>query len=151
MAGNSISFVRCVFLLSFLFLSVSASTTEMTVCGRGFYGSNGYAPCKPCPKGRYGLLSGMDSAVCSGACPTGKYNDKLGMISDDDCKPCPPNTYSAATALTDESLCTACAVGKYNPYFGSSASSACVSCDDGYMGWECMEAEDLTVQGVVVN
>ena len=140
-----------VFALMLLVLLVGlgdASTTEKTLCGRGYWGTDGYAPCSPCPKGRYGLVSGMTSSDCSAACPAGKWSNKWGQMSEDSCRDCPRNSYSTSTGNTNEH-CTACTAGKFSTGTGMSTSGACTLCETGYVDNYCIFDETLAGKGAL--
>ena len=142
------SFNATIGLLVLLASLIDASTTEKTICGRGYWGTNGYAPCSPCPKGRYGLISGMTSSTCSAACPDGKWSDRWAAISEDECRDCPRNSYSTSTGTTDEH-CTPCANGKFSTETGMSSAGACITCETGYLDNKCIFDETLAGKGTL--
>ena len=137
-----------VVLLACLLGIIFASTTEKTICSRGYWGEDGYAPCSPCPKGRYGLVSGMTSSLCSAACPAGKWSNKWAAVSEDDCRDCPRNSYSTSIGTTSEH-CTACAFGKFSTGTGMSTSGACQPCETGYLDNYCIFDETLAGKGTL--
>jgi hypothetical protein len=59
-------------------------------------------------------------------CPTGTYNMKTGMGSQDSCLLCPKGSY-----CTSSTSITPCPLGSYNPNTGSSTSDACMRCPSG--------------------
>lgn len=141
--------VLCLLVLSAI--RIEGSSKDLTsdkVCPRGFFGNNGVRPCTPCPKGYYGLESGLSSDLCSAACPTGRYNDKVGAISQDDCRECPRNSYSSSTGTTSQH-CTPCDAGKFHTSTGQVSASACLTCEPGYLDNACQFEETLEMQGLV--
>ena len=120
------------FTIIFSFVTIVISVID---CGRGFYKDGD--SCIPCPRGTYGLTSGLPSSDCSALCPLGKYGEKLAAISEDDCTLCPPGTYGNQVGLTTSRCSGRCNPGKYSSLAGQTSISACVNCPPGYRGNQC--------------
>ncbi len=116
------------------------------MCPRGSFGPGGYAPCTPCPPGRFGSTSlqasckscpagrfgsssGTTTALCSGPCAAG-YSCPVGSANMT-AYACPAGTYSPPGA----GVCTPCPAGRFGSIVGAANSSAgCAgSCEAGYM------------------
>mmetsp|Transcript_33776 Transcript_33776/g.34413 ORF Transcript_33776/g.34413 Transcript_33776/m.34413 type:complete len:140 (-) Transcript_33776:182-601(-) len=109
-------------------------------CPRGFYqpeGTSRIEVCEPCPRGHFGATKDLNTAFCSGKCPIGTYNDRLGAISDEDCQLCPPGTWGNTKGLTTRKCSGACPFGTYSSVWGLNSSTGCLTCPTGYKGWQC--------------
>jgi len=109
-------------------------------CPRGFYqpqGTSRVEECQPCPRGTFGLTKDLASPSCSGYCPVGTYNDRLGAISAEDCLKCPPGTWGNTEGLTSRKCSGSCRIGTYSPEWGMNSSKGCLSCPPNYHGWQC--------------
>ena len=58
----------------------SVSPTQ-AVCPVGRYSLGGAGLCPGCPMGRYGNVTGLSTAQCSGLCPAGRYGATPGVVS----------------------------------------------------------------------
>ncbi len=113
-------------------------------CPRGYYQDESTNPvllntneCIPCPRGRFGLQSGVKGAACSGGCPVGRYGTKLASESEDDCILCPPGTYGSRLGLSTPTCTAQCPPGKYSRISGATVRSSCIDCDPSYRGNQC--------------
>lgn len=109
-------------------------------CPRGFYQPQGTLreeECQPCPRGTYGLTKDLINPACSGKCPIGTYNDRLGAISDEDCLKCPPGTWGDKKGLTSRKCSGFCPMRTYSPEWGMNSSKGCLPCPLNYHGWQC--------------
>lgn len=93
--------------------------------------------CIFCPRGRYGSTTRLESKQCTAACPTGRYNDRLGATSVKDCRLCPTGKFGATQGLTTPKCSGTCSAGKYSGKTGVSRASDCKDCPVGYRGWQC--------------
>jgi hypothetical protein len=120
-------------------------------------------PCKLCPLGKYYITNFVPNTtdvaasmfVCTGSCPTGKYNDELGIyttvvtpahlvavtgsgdaVIDVPCKVCGPGLYNSNNHLTQQTselaACKMCGLGKYNDINAQATESVgCKLCGQG--------------------
>ena len=75
-----------------------------------------------CPAGRYGSVSGLSDAACSGECEQGYYCE-AGSVSAK-AAACAEGTYGGAAGLVAQAECTVCPVGTYC-FAGSTAPTSC--------------------------
>jgi hypothetical protein len=114
------------------------------MCPRGSFGPAGYAPCSPCPPGRFsntslvemceacpagrfgsgGNLNSSCSGPCSAgyACPEGSGNSTASA--------CPTGTYSLAAA----SVCALCTVGRFGDATAVGSADCSGLCPGGRFG-----------------
>jgi serine/threonine protein kinase len=67
---------------------------------------------------------------CSGRCPSGRYSEKVGLVSSDECTKCPIDTYSEQTGASTDT---------------------CKTCPDGYNGNAAVGATQCELIPVVVQ
>ena len=81
-----------------------------TICPQGRYSLGGpySTDCSNCPSGRYGNASGLQSPLCSGACPPGQYGDMQAAAA---CSDCPPGRFGNTTGQTAATCTAACPPG----------------------------------------
>jgi hypothetical protein len=79
-----------------------------TMCPRGRFGTGGYAPCAPCPPGRFGNTSLLEACE---VCPAGRYGS--GGNTNASCTgPCAPGF--ACPVGSPNATAAACPPGKYS-------------------------------------
>ena len=93
-----------------------------------FTGSKGSFEQSKCPKGKYGRSS---SRIACDDCPTGRYNDELGIVDSGECKDCIAGTYNDARGLSSISQCKKCGVGRYSATKGNVVIDQCLKCRPG--------------------
>jgi hypothetical protein len=114
------------------------------MCPRGSTGPGGYAPCTPCPAGRFGATSlleaceacpagrfgtgGGTNASCSGPCSAG-FACSAGS-ADSTVSTCPAGTFSLAGA----GACSDCAAGRFGNTSGLGTSDCSGLCPGGRFG-----------------
>merc|ERR1719353_2785217 len=75
-----------------------------------------------CPAGRYGSVTGLTDASCSGECAQGYYCE-AGSVSAK-AAACAEGSYGGATGLEAQAECTVCPAGTYC-FAGSTAATSC--------------------------
>lgn len=88
---------------------------EQHPCGFGTYCIDGRR--YPCPAGRYGNVTHMSNAECSGLCPLGQYC-LLGSVLPIDC---PAGRYGKDVGLVDSNCSGACQPGYWCPVRSTSS------------------------------
>ena len=127
-------------------------------CPRGSYCVAGMPQPTDCPTGRYGNVTGLSDASCSGECTQGYYCEP-GSVSAK-AAACAEGSYGAAVGLEAQANCTACPAGTYcfagstaatncskGTYAAAEGSQLCNACPEGkYQGEEgasaCNECDD---------
>eukprot|EP00964_Phaeocystis_antarctica_P001483 scaffold788_cov74-Phaeocystis_antarctica.AAC.2 len=100
----------------------AGGTSEPRMCARGGYCvANVYQPTY-CPAGRYGSVTGLSNASCSGECAQGYYCE-AGSVSAK-AAACAAGTYGDAAGLVAQVNCTTCPVG-HDCREGAAAPSPC--------------------------
>jgi hypothetical protein len=92
-------------------------------CPEGHY-CNGSGVATPCPRGRFGGVTGLTDALCSGVCSDGVLCEAGSKNANG--IPCPAGFHCSA------GLSTPCPGGTYNPDQGGSAALVCIPCPAGY-------------------
>ena len=93
--------------------------------------------CRECPRGRYGSTEGLTTALCTSACPVGRYRDKPGATSQEDCLLCPPGVYGNSRGLKTKQCTASCPDGTYSNVWELTDQQDCIDCPTGYRGWQC--------------
>ena len=108
-----------------------AGSTNATavLCPAGTYSDNNTFACLFCPAGRFGVLEGMTSSLCSGSCAPGRFG--LAGANNSQCTgPCEAGCYCPAGSNT---TCPAvCPLGSYSE--GGAVDANCTPCPAGKYG-----------------
>jgi hypothetical protein len=110
------------------------------MCPRGTSGPGGYAPCTPCPAGRYNNDSMQSSCI---ACSAGRYGAAPGAVNVTSgcagaCSPgymCPPGSASSTAVACPAgyfsgpgaSTCSPCVAGTFTSRTGQASCTTCPS------------------------
>jgi hypothetical protein len=117
---------------------------QNTMCPRGSFGPGGYAPCSPCPPGRFGNTSLLE--VCGGVCPAGRFGS--GGSTNESCSgPCAAGFACAAGSAN--ATAAACLAGKYSLAGAGACSDALVpyTITNSALGAWSVRAADLDGDG----
>ena len=103
----------------------SAGGKDCTMCSKGQYSDEKHSrSCKFCPAGHYGDETGLDTAMCSGICPTGT-TASTGQL---ECTTCAESTFAPPK---DPVACLYCADEFGESFTSEKGSDTCV-CKSGF-------------------
>ena len=104
------------------------AATQCTRCAIGRFTDINTGSNPPCAKGQYQDEEGQTQCK---SCPTGRFGNVTGAVSDQQCQKCPVNTYSSASGLDASSKCSACPAGRSSTSTGLTAATQCTKCAKG--------------------
>jgi hypothetical protein len=97
------------------------------MCPRGSFGPSGFAPCTPCPPGRFGNNSVQASCI---PCDAGRYGTAVGAFNATaGCSGVCAAGYACPAGSTNATA-VACSVGQYS----LGGAGACINCSAGLYG-----------------